>query len=106
MAIHELTCDDLIPLRTVTFASQNIREREDLQRILRLHIDAVASETFVIAEKFADWEDSSRSVDLLCLDKQANLVVIEPKRTEGRGHMELQAIRYAAMVSKMAFADR
>src|SRR5690349_8952567 len=105
MAIHELTCDDLIPLNTVTFAQQNIREREDLQRILRTHIDAVAPETFVIAEEFADWEDSSRSIDLLCLDKQANLVVIELKRTEDGGHMELQAIRYAAMVSKMTFGD-
>ena len=105
MAIHELTHEDLIPVQTVTFASQNIREREDLQRVLRTHIDAVAPDTFVIAEEFADWEDSSRSIDLLCLDKQANLVVIELKRTDDGGHMELQAIRYAAMVSKMTFAD-
>jgi hypothetical protein len=105
VAIHELTHDDLIPLKTVSFAAQNIRERQDLQRILRTHIDAIAPDTFVIAEEFADWEDSSRSIDLLCLDKQANLVVIELKRTEDGGHMELQAIRYAAMVSKMTFAD-
>jgi hypothetical protein len=105
VAIHELTDDKLIPVKTVTFASQHIREREDLQRILRMHIDAVAPETFVIAEEFADWEGSWRSIDLLCLDKQANLVVIELKRTEDGGHMELQAIRYAAMVSKMTFAD-
>lgn len=105
VAIHELTHDDLLPLKAVTFASQNIHEREDLQRILRKHIDAVAPDTFVVAEEFADWEDSSRSIDLLCLDKQANLVVVELKRTEDGGHMELQAIRYAAMVSKMTFAD-
>ena len=66
MAIHELTHDGLIPVKTVTFASQKIREREDLQRVLRMHIDAVAPDTFVIAEEFADWEDSSRSIDLLC----------------------------------------
>src|SRR5277367_2146822 len=35
--------------------------------------------------------------------QQANLVVIELKRTEDGGHMELQAIRYAAMVSTMTF---
>lgn len=105
MAIHELTDEDLVALKPVTFASQNIREREDLQRILRVHIGAVAPDTFVIAEEFADWQDSSRSIDLLCLDKQANLVVVELKRTEDGGHMELQAIRYAAMVSKMTFAD-
>ena len=105
MAIHELTHDDLVPLKEVTFASQNIREREDLQPILRKHIDAIAPGTFVLAEEFADWEDSWRSIDLLCLDKQANLVVVELKRTKDGGHMELQAIRYAAMISKMTFAD-
>ncbi|TMJ92001.1 MAG: hypothetical protein E6G76_01650 [Alphaproteobacteria bacterium] len=33
------------------------------------------------------------------------MIVIELKRTEDGGHMELQAIRYAAMVSNMTFAD-
>ena len=37
------------------------------------------------------------------MDKDANLVVIELKRTEDGGHMELQAVRYAAMVSTMTF---
>ena len=49
--------------------------------------------------------DSKRRIDLLGLDKQANLVVIELKRTEDGGHMELQAIRYAAMVSTLT-ADK
>jgi hypothetical protein len=75
VAIHELTHDDLIPVKPVTFASQNILEREDLQRILRMHIDAVAPDTFVIAEEFADWEGSSRSIDILCL--------VQPSEIEG-----------------------
>ena len=47
--------------------------------------------------------DSRRRIDLLGLDKDANLVVIELKRTDDGGHMELQAVRYAAMVSQMTF---
>lgn len=39
-------------------------------------------------------------IDLLCLDRQARLVVVEIKRTEDGRHMELQALRYA-MVSSM-----
>ena len=35
--------------------------------------------------------------NLLCIDREANLVVVELKRTEDGGHMDLQAIRYAAM---------
>jgi RecB family endonuclease NucS len=42
-------------------------------------------------------------VDLLAIDANANLVVIEIKRTTDGCHMELQAIRYAAMVSAMTF---
>ena len=57
----------------------------------------------IVAEEFADWEDSRRRIDLLGIDKTANLVVIELKRTEDGGHMELQAVRYAAMVSALTF---
>ena len=48
-------------------------------------------------------EYQRRRIDLLGIDEQANLVVIELKRTEDGGHMDLQAIRYAAMVSTLTF---
>ena len=57
----------------------------------------------IVSEEFGGWEDSRRRIDLLGLDRQANLVVIELKRSENGGHMELQALRYAAMISKMTF---
>src|SRR5262249_24839928 len=53
--------------------------------------------------EFGDWEDSRRRIDLLAIDENASLVVIELKRSEEGGHMELQAIRYAAMVSATTF---
>ena len=76
-------------------------ERKDLQRLLRTDTSPLGEDLLVIAEEFGDWEESNRRIDLLCLDKQARLVVVEIKRTEDGGHMELQAIRYAAMVSSM-----
>ncbi|MGL4422428.1 MAG: hypothetical protein ACRCZF_17300 [Gemmataceae bacterium] len=57
----------------------------------------------MIAEEYGEWDDSRRRIDLLGIDRDANLVVIELKRTEDGGHMELQAIRYAAMASTMTF---
>lgn len=105
MPIYELTRDSLVKVDEASLASQGIRERDDLQRILRTQISAVFPDSYVLAEEFGEWEDSRRSIDLLCIDKKANLVVVELKRTEDGGHMELQAIRYAAMISKMTFAD-
>ena len=57
----------------------------------------------MISEEFGEWEDSRRRIDLLGVDRDAALVVIELKRTEDGGHMELQAIRYASMISTMNF---
>lgn len=103
MPIFELTSDTIRPLRPTTFAQMQLRERDDLQRLLRESIDVVAPGLLVIAEEFGDWDDSRRRIDLLAVDRDANLVVIELKRTEDGGHMDLQAIRYAAMVSTMTF---
>ncbi len=69
--------------------------------MLKADVSALGDELMVICEEFGDWDDSNRRIDLLCLDKQARLVVVEIKRTEDGGHMELQAIRYAAMISSM-----
>ncbi|MBE7464243.1 MAG: hypothetical protein HS116_12260 [Planctomycetes bacterium] len=103
MAIFELSRDGVAKVSEVTFGEAGVRERADLQRVLRENVHIVSPDTLVIAEEFGDWEDSRRRVDLLGLDKSAKLVVIELKRTEDGGHMELQAIRYAAMVSTMTF---
>jgi len=75
-----------------------LREREDIQRRIKADVSILlAPDVMVVAEEFADWSDSSRRVDLLCLDRDANLVIIELKRTDDAGHSDLQALRYAAM---------
>jgi hypothetical protein len=103
MAIYEIQQGGLIKLKDTAFADEGLRERDDLQRLLREQIDVISPDTMVIAEEFCYWEDSKRRIDLLGLDKNATLVVIELKRTDTGGHMELQAIRYASMVSTMTF---
>lgn len=103
MAIYELAENGLIAIQETTFAAQGIRERQDLQRLLRAQIDIIAPDTLLITEEFGEWEDSRRRIDLLAIDKDANLIVIELKRTEEGGHMELQAIRYAAMIANLTF---
>ncbi|QDU15111.1 hypothetical protein CA11_29310 [Gimesia maris] len=103
MAIYEISSDQFRKINETSFSNAGLRERQDLQRLLRSQIEIVSPDILVIAEEFSQWEDSHRRIDLLGIDKDARLVVIELKRTEDGGHMELQAIRYAAMVSAMTF---
>jgi RecB family endonuclease NucS len=100
-----------------TFAEVNVSERGHLQKLLRENPSAleqaIDEKLFIISEEDSNWIDSDRRVDLLALDKGSrtedsqaitvNLVVIELKVVEGGGHMELQSIRYAAMLSNMNF---
>jgi hypothetical protein len=102
--LYELDKTAITALSETTFSTQEIDERFDLQRLLKQHIGVIASDTLVIAEEFCEWDESKRRIDLLGVDRNANLVVIELKRTEDGGHMELQAIRYAAMISAMSFS--
>jgi hypothetical protein len=101
MTLYSINSDKLSAVPTTTFVAESILERNHLQRMLRADTSPLGEDLLVLAEEFGNWEDSSRRIDLLCLDKQAGLVVVEIKRTADGGHMELQAIRYAAMVSSM-----
>ena len=103
MPIYEVTTDRLREIEATSFSAAGKRERADLQRLLRSQIEIISPDTLIIAEEFGEWDDSRRRIDLLGIDKNANLVVFELKRTEDGGHMELQALRYAAMVSTMTF---
>jgi hypothetical protein len=103
MSIYELSADSIQKVKQTTFAEKGIFEKFDLQRLLCDAIEVIAEDCMVIAEEFGNWEDSKRRIDLLCIDREANLVVVELKRTEDGGHMDVQAIRYAAMVSTTTF---
>lgn len=103
MPIYKLKGNQIIELEQTTFTIERIDEARDLQKFIINSIETVEKNLLVISSEFGDWEDSKRRIDILCLDKNANLVVVELKRTEDGGHMELQSIRYAAMVANMTF---
>lgn len=103
MPLFKLGETDLEPVSRQSMVDLGIRERGDLQRVLRDHVGVIAPGTLVIAEEFSEWQDSRRRIDLLGIHEDGSLVVIELKRTDDGGHMDLQAIRYAAMVSPLTF---
>ena len=100
--LYRIGENEMKHLEETTFEREGLKERT-VQNMLKAQIDIIAKDTLVIAEEFSDWEDSRRRIDLLAIDKTANLVVIELKRTQDGGHMELQALRYAAMISNLTF---
>jgi hypothetical protein len=103
MAIYSFENNAFNKVCGTNFNNEGILERQHIQSALKAQIGIVAPDCLVLSEEFSDWSESQRRIDLLAVDKNANLVVIEIKRTETGEHMELQAIRYAAMVSTLTF---
>ena len=102
MPIYKIQDKQIVQLDETTFENQGLREF-DLQQMLKSQIDAISPETRIVSEEFGDWEDRKNRIDLLGIDKNADLVVIELKRTIDGGYMDLQALRYAAMISTLTF---
>lgn len=103
MVLYKIAANELEKIEPTTFQAERILERENLQKMFCKDIDAIVPNAMVLAEEYSNWEGSRRRIDLLCIDKDAQFIVVELKRTEDGGHMELQAIRYAAMISTMSF---
>mgnify|MGYP000748955598 CR=1 FL=1 len=103
MAIYRIADGSLALIEQTSFDREGLRERQDLQQLLKERIEVISPGTLIISEEFGGWQDSRRRIDLLGIDKEANLVIIELKRSEDGGHMDLQSIRYAAMASTLTF---
>lgn len=104
MALYKWKGNDLELVDKVTFEAKNRQER-DLQHAIRDAPGVLEEGLFIVAEEYSNWEESGRSIDLLALDSEGRLVVIELKRTLTGNHMDLQAVRYAAMLANMTFAQ-
>lgn len=109
MVVYKMVAKDgqksIIQLPHKTFAEIGLKEREDLQASLAPHIEAISPDTLIISEEFrlSTWKDSNLRIDLLGIGKDAEIVVIELKRTEDAGYADLQAIRYASLVANLTF---
>ncbi|MXZ73635.1 MAG: hypothetical protein F4Z03_00820 [Gemmatimonadetes bacterium] len=102
MPLYKVQDRQIVRLDETTFENEGLKEF-DLQQMLKSQIDAISPDTLIVSEEFGDWEDRKNRIDLLGIDKNADLVVVELKRTTDGGYMDLQALRYAAMISTLTF---
>jgi hypothetical protein len=103
MGIYNISRNGIEKVNKTNFQSNGVLERDHLQSYLRDKIEIISPDTLIISEEFSEWDESKRRIDLLGIDKEANLIVIELKRTITGDHMELQALRYASMISTLSF---
>lgn len=85
------------------FANLNIWERKHLQEWIRKNPKLLGEDLQIVSMEFDRFVQCDDRLDLLALDRLGNLVVVELKRTATGGYADLQAVRYAALVSSMSF---
>jgi hypothetical protein len=96
--------DDLKAISKIepgSFVDLNIWERAHIQEWVRTHPEILGEDLLIVSMEFDKFAGSSDRLDLLALDREANLVVVELKRNASADYADLQTIRYAAMVSSM-----
>lgn len=76
MTIYLIENGKAKPVQTTTFQREGIRERDDIQKVLRESIGMIVPNAMVIDEEYGDWSDSRRRIDLLCLKQNGNLAVV------------------------------
>ncbi len=90
-----------IQIESGNFTDFGIWERRHIQEWIRQNTDILGEDLLIVSMEFDRFANSNDRLDLLALDTSGNLVVVELKRDLFAGYADLQALRYAAMVSSM-----
>jgi alkylated DNA nucleotide flippase Atl1 len=97
--------DRAVPATSITLAQAGLKERQHLQEWVLANPSMLGDDILIVTFEFDKWIDQGGTatkdrLDILGLDPSGTLVVAELKRDDAGGSVELQALRYAAMVSR------
>ena len=95
---------------TTRLSDLDLHERQHLQEWILSHPQVLGANVEIIASEYADWQDAAGTriadrLDILGVDGDGRLVVAELKRDEAPHTINMQAINYAAMVSRLSAQD-
>lgn len=93
----------LVQLKDTSFSSIGIRERFDVQEWIEGSPELLGEELLIIAKELI--LPTGKRLDLLAVDRRANLVIVELKRDDSGGNVEMQAIKYASYISNFTAED-
>lgn len=92
-------------VKTATFKELGFKEREHLQEWIAKNPSCLNEELLVIQKEFSGFNDTNERLDLLALDKQANLVIIENKLDDSGRDVTWQVLKYASYCSSLSTED-
>ena len=92
-------------LEQVKFSELGFRERNHLQEWIANQPDVLGEELLVIQKEFDGFDDTRERLDLLAIDRQANLVVIENKLDDSGRDVVWQCLKYASYCSSLSKAQ-
>jgi hypothetical protein len=105
--VFTVTDGNAIPAQPVMFAEVGLREREHLQEWVLAHPQILGEELQIVSFEFDRWltgtgEPTYDRLDVLALDRSGRLLVAELKRDLAPQTVSMQALHYAAMVSRFS----
>ena len=89
----------------ITLAEAGLKERQHLQEWVRAHPQILGSDVMIVTLEFGRWTGKTGALeqdrlDILGLSDDGHLVVVELKRDRAPDTVDMQALKYAALVSR------
>ena len=96
--------------KPIGLAAAGLRERDHLQEWVIEHPEVLGSAVKIVAFEFGSWTGHTGAkehdrLDILALDGDGHLIVVELKRDKAPDTVEMQALKYAALVSRFTRDD-
>lgn len=103
--VFSIAGNKAVPLAQTELAAEGFLERQHLQEWLIQNPQILGDDVMIVTSEFDRWQTSAGDskkdrLDVLGIDSAGQLVLAELKRGPAASHVDLQALKYAALVSR------